>query len=266
MILFIVFVFGLAIGSFLNVVIWRLHSGESAFRGRSYCPKCKHRLDFFDLFPIMSFLIQGGKCRYCRKPISWQYPFVEFATGILFAVAYFISGFDFFAAGGSASVGQFLHLLWLWLVISVMIVIFVYDLKYYLILDKVIYPAIAVAFLASPLLGGENVLWWRAALDCLLAAGLGGGFFLLQYVVSKGKWIGGGDVKIGFLMGLILGIKGLLVALFFSYTIGALFGLVLISFRRKTMKSQLPFGTFLAVGTLIALFWAEPILRWYLNY
>jgi prepilin signal peptidase PulO-like enzyme (type II secretory pathway) len=208
----------------------------------------------------MSFVIQGGKCRYCRESISWQYPLVEFATGILFAVAYFISGFDFLALNLS-----FFNLFWMWFVIAVMIVIFVYDLKYYLILDKVVYPAIILAIFAVPLLHSGGVLWWQATLNSLLAASIGGGFFLLQYLVSRGKWIGGGDVKMGFLMGLILGIKGLLTALFFSYTIGALFGLALIVFRRKTMKSQLPFGTFLAVGTLIALFWGEKILQWYLG-
>jgi prepilin signal peptidase PulO-like enzyme (type II secretory pathway) len=262
MALIIVFIFGLIIGSFLNVLIWRFYTGESAIKGRSYCPKCKHRLDFFDLFPVMSFVVQGGKCRYCRGAISWQYPIVELATAVLFAATYIICGF--FASGGPAAGGQFLILLKDWFVISVMIVIFVYDAKHYLILDKVIYPAVVVVFIASPLLGLENS-WWRGVLDGLLAAAIGGGFFLLQYVVSKGKWIGGGDVKMGFLMGLILGIKGLLVALFFSYIIGALAGLVLIALRRKKMKSQIPFGMFLAVGTIIAMFWGEKILRWYLG-
>jgi prepilin signal peptidase PulO-like enzyme (type II secretory pathway) len=134
-----------------------------------------------------------------------------------------------------------------------------------LILDKVIYPAAAVAFLASPLIYGGAVAWQNVA-TTLAAAAAGGGFFLCQYLFSKGKWIGGGDVKMGFLMGLILGVRGLLVALFFSYVLGALFGLGLIAAHRKTMKSQIPFGTFLAVGTIIALFWVEPILRWYFNH
>jgi len=264
MTLIIVFIFGLIIGSFLNVLIWRLYTGESAFKGRSYCPKCKHRLDFFDLFPVMSFIVQGGKCRYCRGAISWQYPIVELATAILFVAAYLVSGFNFSAGSGSVLGGQFFILLKYWFVVSAMIVIFVYDAKHYLILDKIIYPAVVVAVLASPLLGLEN-LWWRAVLEGLLAAAIGGGFFFLQYVVSKGKWIGGGDVKMGFLMGLILGIKGLFVALFFSYVSGALFGLGLIAFKKKTMKSQIPFGTFLAAGTIIAMFWAEPIIKWYLK-
>jgi prepilin signal peptidase PulO-like enzyme (type II secretory pathway) len=222
-------------------------------------------LDFFDLFPVMSFIVQGGKCRYCRGAISWQYPIVELATAILFVIAYLASGFNFSAGGGSALGGQFFILLKYWFVISVMMVIFVYDAKHYLILDKVIYPAIVVAALVSPLIYSGSGLWWRAVLDGLLAAAVGGGFFLLQYLISKGKWIGGGDVKLGFLMGLILGIKGLLVALFFSYVAGAVAGLGLIAFKKKTMKSQIPFGTFLAAGTILATFWAEPIIKWYLK-
>lgn len=259
MALIIVFIFGLVIGSFLNVLIWRMHTGESAFRGRSHCPKCKHRLDFFDLFPVMSFIVQGGKCRYCREQISWQYPLVELATGILFSIAYLVSGVSFTVLGG-----QFALLLTSWFVISIMIVIFVYDLKYYLILDKVIYPSIVIVSLAR-IFGGDINLWWRTALDAILAAAVGGGFFLLQYLVSKGKWIGGGDVKMGLLMGVILGLKGLLVALFFAYVIGAAVGVGLIAGHRKTMQSQIPFGTFLAGGTLIAMFWGEQILHWYLG-
>lgn len=152
----------------------------------------------------------------------------------------------------------------MWFVIAVMIVIFVYDLKYSLILDKVVYPAAVVAFLTIPLIYGEASLGHSLSF-AILASAVGGGFFLLQYLLSGGKWIGGGDVKMGFLMGLILDIKGLLVALFFSYVIGALVGLGLIAAGKKTIKSQIPFGTFLAIGTIIAMFWGGEILKWYLR-
>ncbi len=254
-----IFLFGLAVGSFLNALIWRLHKGESILKGRSYCPKCKHILGVADLIPVVSFIIQKGKCRYCGKAISWQYPAVELTTAVLFVITYQISVSQLF----SFSTFQFLNLLRLWFVIAVMVVVFVYDLKYTLILDKVIYPAAVVAFLASPLLNGKGV--WNGVMTALVAAALGGGFFLVQYFISKGKWIGGGDVKMGFLMGLILGIKGILVALFFSYVFGALVSLGLIAIGKKTMKSQIPFGTFLAVGTLIAMFWGEKLLQWYLR-
>ncbi len=259
------FIFGLAVGSFLNALIWRLHIGESILGGRSRCPKCGHILSVRDLIPIASFLIQHGKCRHCGKKISWQYPAVELATAILFVAAYLeIFNFQFTIFNEFSIINfQFLNLLRAWFVIAVMIVIFVYDLKYSLILDKVIYPATVVAFLISPLIDGQGA--WHGVIGALIAAIIGGGFFLAQYLISKGKWIGGGDVKMGFLMGLLLGVRGVLVALFFSYVFGAIISLGLIAFGKKTMKSQIPFGTFLAVGTIIALFWAEPIMRWYLR-
>jgi len=261
-----VFIFGLIIGSFLNALIWRLHTGESILRGRSYCPKCKHVLAVKDLIPIVSFIVQKGKCRYCGQKISWQYPAVELVTAILFVIAYLISDFRFliFDQFLSSSVFQFFGLLKMWFFIAVMIVIFVYDLKYSLILDKVVYPAIVVAFLTSPFISGQEI-WWRSVVDASIAAVIGSGFFWLQYVISKGKWIGGGDVKMGFLMGLVLGVKGILVALFFAYVIGALVSLILVAAKKKTMKSTIPFGTFLAIGTIIAMFWGEAIARWYLR-
>lgn len=265
MVFIIVFLFGLAVGSFLNALIWRLHTGESILKGRSRCPKCKHVLGFWDLVPILSFLFQKGKCRYCREKISWQYPLVELVTAILFTIAYSMTFKFQLPIFNKFSIFNFqiLELVKWWFVVAVMIVIFVFDLKYSLILDKAVYPAAVVAFLMSPLLDERGV--WHGIATALIAAAIGSGFFLLQYILSKGKWIGGGDIKMGGLMGLILGVKGLLVALFFAYIIGALVGLGLIALKRKTMKSQIPFGTFLAIGTIIAMFWGEGILRWYLK-
>ena len=258
-----VFIFGLIVGSFLNALLWRLHSGESVLRGRSKCPKCKHVLGATELMPILSFFIRRGKCLHCGKSISWQYPLVELSTAGLFVIAYMILNFS--AQGGSAFGGQFLNLLRVWFVISVMIVIFVYDSKYSLILDKIVYPASAVALLTSPMIYGGTISL-QSILLTFAAAAVGGGFFLAQYLISGGKWIGGGDIKLGFLMGLILGFPGIMVALFFSYVIGAAVSLGLVAARRKTMKSQIPFGTFLAIGTVIALFWGEKIFDWYLKY
>jgi prepilin signal peptidase PulO-like enzyme (type II secretory pathway) len=254
----IVFIFGLVIGSFLNVVIWRLHTGESVLTGHSHCPKCRHKLSPIELIPVLSFLIQKGKCRHCGKRIFWQYPLVELSTAILFLFAYLpydlrLTTYNFFLLARE------------WFIVSVMIVIFIYDLKYYLILDKIIYPAAVVVVMTLPLIYGGGISWW-GLISPIVAAVLGGGFFLLQYVISKGKWIGGGDIKIGALMGLTLGLGGLGVALFFAYVVGAIVGLALVFLRKKTMKSRVPFGTFLAAGTIFALFFAEPILSWYLNH
>lgn len=256
MALIIVFVFGIVLGSFLNVLILRFYSDESVLVGRSHCTNCRHVLGVWDLLPLVSFFILGRKCRYCGKKISWQYPAVELATGILFSAACLILNFNFQILDF-----KLFNLLWMWFVICVMIVVFVYDLKYYLILDKVIYPAAVAALFVSPFVFGTPS--WRNFAGAVIAAAIGGGFFLLQYLLSHGKWIGGGDIKLGALMGLILGVGNLFVALFFAYVIGAIFGIFLVAAKKKTMQSQIPFGTFLAVGTMVALFWGEKIIQWY---
>lgn len=258
MTLIIVFIFGLIIGSFLNVVIWRMHARESILTGRSHCPKCRHVLGPLELIPIFSFLIQRGKCRHCGKKISWQYPIVEVATGVLFLLVYLpydlrLTTYNFFLLARE------------WFVISALIVIFVYDLKYYLIPDKIIHPAATIVIITLPLIYDGEISWW-GLLGPIVAAILGGGFFLVQYIISKGEWIGGGDIKLGALMGLILGVGGLGVALFFSYVVGAIIGLILVVGKIKTMKSQVPFGTFLAAATVFSMFWGEKILQWYLNF
>ncbi len=266
MIFILIFIFVLIIVIFLNVLIYRLRASESVFFGRSKCPKCKHVLGFWDLIPVLSFLRQKGKCRYCGKNISWQYPAVELATAALFVAAYAVSGFHFSISGGfSVSGFHFLNLSRMWFFIAVMVVIFVYDLRYYLILDKVIYPAAVVALLTSFMVDYAAGCSWSSISIAILGSVAGGGFFLSQYVISRGKWIGGGDIGMGFLMGLILGLPNLLVAFFFAYMFGALVGLGLIIFGKKTIKSQIPFGTFLAIGAIIAMFWGEKIIRLYLG-
>jgi len=134
--LFFVFLFGLVVGSFLNALIYRLENGDSVLRGRSYCPHCKHTLTWYDLIPLASFAILGGRCRYCKQRISLQYPLVELATAILFLVIFkeFSSFFIF-------------QTLYLWTVASLLIVLFVYDLRHYILPDKILLPAIGIVFL-----------------------------------------------------------------------------------------------------------------------
>jgi len=240
----IIFIFGLVVGSFLNCVIYRL----ALPRGRSYCPYCKHILSWQDLIPVLSFLILKGKCRYCQKKISFQYPLVEIVTGLLFVLIFWHLGFGFDLAFG------------IWILISCfLIIIFVYDLKHFIIPDKIIYPAIAVVFIYNVLQG--PALLMRSGLAAILAAG----FFLSIVLVSRGRWMGLGDVKLAFLMGLFLGFPNILIALFFAFLIGAIIGVGLILAKRKTLRSEVPFGPFLVTGTFVALFWGERIVQWYLD-
>lgn len=248
--LIFVFIFGLIIGSFLNCFIWRLHTGES-LGGRSYCPQCRHQIAWYDNLPILSFIFLRGKCRHCGGFISWQYPLVELATGALFVYG--------FCLGYQQGLEYWL-LFKLWFVIAVLIVVFVYDLKWQLILDKVILPASGIIVIVNLFLG---VSWF----GMLISAIIGVGFFLLQFVVSRGLWIGGGDIRLGLFMGLALGSISLTIAaLFFSYLIGSIIGVGLISAQKKEWSSQIPLGVFLAVGTIVSLFWGTEIVGWYLRF
>ena len=263
-----IFLFGLAVGSFLNCIIYRLEKNESFLKGRSYCPHCKHILAWQDLIPILSFLILRGKCRYCGKRISLQYPLVELATGILFFSIFYST----FQHSNIPTLQQFIQFFYLSIVSCFLIIIFVYDLKHYLIPDKVIYPAIAIAFIYQIISNFQFPIsitnfqfqitnFYFSILSALGAAA----FFLLIFLVSRGKWIGFGDVKLGFLMGLFLGFPKILVALFFAYLIGAIIGIGLVLAKKKTLKSEVPFGPFLVTGTFISLFWGNILIGWYIS-
>jgi prepilin signal peptidase PulO-like enzyme (type II secretory pathway) len=260
-----IFSFGLIIGSFLNCLIWRLHKKETVL-GRSYCPSCRHQLAWYDNVPVLSYVLLGGRCRYCRKRISVQYPSVELAAGVLFLAAFLIESGRMQATGGDLQLSVFsLQLLRDWFVISVMIIVFIYDLRWYLILDKVTFPAMAAIiglnlFAEFGISGGAPVLSWR---NWLISGIIGGSFFLLQFIVTKGKGIGGGDLRLGLLMGLILGWQGLVVALFAAYFSGSIVGLSLIAAGKKQWGSKLPFGVFLAPATVVALFWGQPLWQWF---
>jgi len=258
-----VFVFGLIIGSFLNALIWRLHTGESMME-RSKCPKCKSTIAWYDNIPVLSFLFLRGKCRSCKTRISFQYPLVEFVVGLLFVLAF---NFEFRIFNFESILNFlilkpgykfFLALFRDFFLVSVMVIVFVYDLRWYLILDIVTLPAIAVLFVLNLILG----ISWQSL---LISGIIGGGFFLLQFAISKGKWIGGGDIRLGFLMGIALAWPKIIIALMLAYIVGAFVGLGLIVFGRKKWSSQVPFGIFLSTATVATLFWGDFLMQWYLG-
>jgi len=264
------FILGTIFGSFLNVIICRLKTGESIFKNRSHCPSCQKKLNWCELIPIISFVIQKGKCRNCGKKISWQYPLTELATGLVFLL---ILNFQF----PISNFQTLIHTGFLLLISCFLVVLFVFDLKHYLVPDIIIYPAIVIAFLynfqfsifnfsarGGPALGWQSI-FNSLIFNYLLAGLIAGAFFLLIVLVSRGKWMGMGDVKIGILMGLILGIPQIFVALFLAFLIGAVVSVVLLILKKKTLKSEIPFGPFLIGATFIALFWGEFLLNWYLG-
>lgn len=241
----IIFVFGLIVGSFLNAVIYRLHSGKSFLFDRSECPHCHHKISAKDLFPLFSFILLGGKCRYCKKNISWQYPIIELATGLVFILLARDFQFEIF---------NFQFLIQLFFA-SIFIIVAVFDLKHYLILDKVVLPAAAIALIYS-FFAGNYV--------SAILSGLGfGGFFLFQYLISKGRWIGFGDVKFGLLLGLVLTWPLSLICLLLAYYAGAIVGIGLIAAGKKNFGSKLPFGTFLGFSGIITMLFGSGLVETY---
>ncbi|MBI5912827.1 prepilin peptidase [Candidatus Azambacteria bacterium] len=285
--MFLVFVFGLVIGSFLNVVICRLAPNQNCVRygtapivsraggtsspseppllsilglglaeggsivlDRSRCPKCGHTLSWYELVPVASFLVQRTRCRACGEKISWQYPLVELITAFLFAFIY-----NFLPAYYHGWETAYLFAVW-----SSLLVIFVFDLKHYIIPNKVLYPLVGVVAVHA-FFGNGFMMTPHALFSAIGAAG----FFLALYLASRGRWIGFGDVKFGIFMGLFLGFPLILVAFFFSYFIGAVIGSVMLMRHFKTLQSEIPFGPFLVLGTFIAYFYGNTVIQWYLN-
>jgi prepilin signal peptidase PulO-like enzyme (type II secretory pathway) len=258
-----IFVFGLLIGSFLNCVIWRLHK-EEKITGRSYCPKCRHQLAWYENIPVFSFVFLRGKCGHCQGRISWQYPVVELITAILFSISFYanyesrIMNYEFnylFTIHNSLFIIQLFKY---WFLISVMIIIFVVDLRWYLILDIITLPACLIIFIVNILLG-------QSWINLLFSGIIGGSFFLIQFLISKGKWIGGGDIRMGLLMGLALGWPNIVLALMLAYFFGSIVGISLILIGQKKWGSQVPMGVFLSTGTIVTLFFGGRILAWYLG-
>lgn len=269
-ILAILFALGAIAGSFLNCVLWRMRQGESFLRGRSYCPACRHSLSWRDLVPLASFAALAGRCRYCKANISWQYPAVEFATGALFAAAgYFLVPVILIPVTLHAAVAA--QLVYYAAILAVLVVIFVYDLRWYLIPDGAILFGVAAVlafrvfqfFINAEMFGFFE---WQIILNPIFA-GLGASiFFLSIFLVSRGAWMGFGDVKYALLMGLILGFPDIVPGLFCAFLFGAILGLGLIAARKKKMSSEIPFGPFLVAGTVAALFFSQQLYFWYLGF
>ncbi|MFA5076464.1 MAG: prepilin peptidase [Patescibacteria group bacterium] len=240
----IFFILGLIFGSFINALIWRFFVNKSIFAKHSICPHCHQPLAFWDLVPILSFLALRARCRYCRQKISWQYPLVELVTAVVFVLVYRQWGLSYQT--------------FFYSVISLfLIIIFIYDLKYYLILDRVVWPAIILSLIFNLIIGYS---FWSLILGGIIVAG----FFSLQFIISRGRWIGGGDIRLGFLIGVILGWPQVLIALILAYVTGAIVGVMLILSKNKSWSSAIPFGTFLTSSTFFCLFYGQAILNWYL--
>lgn len=275
MIALIVFIAGLALGSFISVLWARLEAGQPKRRarttktkkpvsnrgiltGRSRCDHCGHLIAWYDNIPLVSFLLLRGTCRHCRKHISHYHPVLELSAGLYLVAAYLAYGLSVQLAI-SAIFGPLLLL------------ILAYDLKHQLIPNKVVLPGIALALLLiadnvvlqyagyTPVLG----LWSSDPASYLVGGLAAGGFFLLLSLFSRGKWIGGGDIKLGFLIGLLLGWPYVLVALILAYLIGTAYAIGLLLGRKASLQTAISFGPMLVMGFFVAQFYGAQIIDWY---
>jgi leader peptidase (prepilin peptidase)/N-methyltransferase len=237
--------FGLVIGSFLNVVIARVPEGRSVWRPRSTCPGCGVPIAWYDNIPLVSFAVLRGRCRACGMAISPRYPIVEAATALLFVVAYLVLGptLDFVAAA---------------LLLAALIAITAIDFSHQIIPDVITLPGILAGVAAN--LVTHRVTW----VESLLGIIVGGGIFLVIILVSRGG-MGGGDMKLGAMLGAFLGWKLGLLAVLLGVLSGGFVALCLLILGRKGRKEAIPFGPFLALGGAVSFLWGETLLAWYLG-
>jgi len=247
----IIFLLGLSIGSFANCLIWRLYKEEKII-GRSYCPLCKGVIAWHDNIPVLSFLWLKGRCRNCQAKISWQYPIVELAMAFLFLFFWFKQlNFIWLKIDDLLlvlnSVNFYLDLGYFYLVSFVFLIVFIFDLRYYLVSTLLVWSA-TIIFLVLNIASGFS---WYLILINMAGAGL---FFLLQFIFTKGKGIGEGDIWLGVLLGAVFPQTIYLIfAIFSAYIVGSLTGITLILFGRKSWGSKLPLGVFLAFGAIFTL-------------
>lgn len=284
MLIILLFILGICIGSFLNVLIDRLPNDENPLTGRSYCDKCKKTLKWYDLIPVLSFILLRGKCRNCHSPISFYYPLVEIITGIMFVGVFifliesritnhesWLANFEFrnYLEFGILNFGFIINYLYYLFIVCSLLVVFFADIKYGIIPDKVIFPAIIISFfflfftskeswLSFPLQPATFEVFankFSSALGAFI-------FFLFLHLITRGRGMGLGDVKLALLLGIFLGFPQIITALYIAFLTGAIIGLILIIWRKKKLSGgTIPFGPFLVFGALVSLFFGNSILK-----
>jgi len=245
------------------VVIWRTLHGMSPYKGRSICDSCRRQLSWYENIPVVSFLVLRGKCRTCKKKIDWSYPLVEFVTGLLF-LWWATLGFAFFQLTQSPL--TYLQPLF-WLVVgTVLIIIFFADVLYGIIPDfaVIVLGVLSVVYrlvlISSGIMQGEdfvNSVW----------VGLGVGiFYLTLFLLTKGKGMGFGDVKLSFVLGFLLGFPEGLVGTYFGFVLGGLFAGLLLLLKKRKFGQTIPFGPFMIIGVLVGLLWGDWVWFEYLKF
>lgn len=236
-------ILGLVFGSFIAAFSWRYPKGKSIIYGRSFCPKCKKTIRWFDNLPIISFIILRGKCRECKKPISWRYFLIEFISGLGFLFIYTNYGYDL------------LLTFYLLVIFLILILIFVVDLENKIIPDPFIFTGIAISFLTFIFIDSHTLLlrFFAGFLTALI--------LLSIHLLTKGRGMGLGDVKFAVLGGLFIGFKMCLVWLLVAFLTGGLVGIILILLKRAGLKDEIPFGPFLVISLCLTFVFGDIFLK-----
>lgn len=250
-IIFIIII-GLVWGSFLNVVIYRLPRGLSLVKPPSSCPKCGRRIKWYDNIPVLSYILLGGKCRFCGAKISVVYPLVEALTAACFLLVYFYN-LKFFDLQFFADC----------LFVSSLIALGFIDYFHQIIPDHISFPVLVLSLIYAPFRYDLNLR------QALIGAVVGGGFLLIVYLIylfwRKKEGLGMGDVMMMLMVGAYLGLARTIFTLLLASVVGAVFGLLLMRFKKKDLQFALPFGSFIAPAAFVALIWGESIIAWYLS-
>jgi leader peptidase (prepilin peptidase)/N-methyltransferase len=248
--------FGLAVGSFLNVCSDRLPAGKSIIGPPSYCDSCNRKIQARDLVPLFSYIWLRGRCRYCAARIPLRVPLVELATAIIFALLTWHYGLN-------------LQLAIVLIYACIFLVIFVIDLEHQLVLDIVVYPAIVLALIFSPFWDGFSEWPSPGILNALMGGAVGFAFMGTVYLIalwryrSVGGGMGLGDVTLATLIGVATGFPLVLVALLLGILVGGLVAVSMLLLRLRKGKEAIPFGPFLAAATMVTLLWGQEIMDWY---
>lgn len=254
----VLFVLGAAVGSFISVLVYRLHHREKGiFKGRSMCIECKTPLKAKDLIPLLSYLTLRGRCRYCSKEISYMYPLIELSAGLIYALLFI--KFPFADAYLNFDGLTLLQYALYGFYAFILIFTFFFDLHYHHVSDEILLPAILIGLVAVLVPGSPHII------NALIGMAIPIAFFGAQFILSRGSWLGAGDLRVGAFMGVILGWKLVVIALVLSYIIGSIASIFVAIKKHKFYGVQIPFAPFLVTGTFLAIFFGNEILRWYLG-
>jgi prepilin signal peptidase PulO-like enzyme (type II secretory pathway) len=242
---FIIIILGLVIGSFLNVAIYRIPLNKSIVKPSSFCPGCNHKIRFYDNIPLFSYMFLKGRCRDCRTKISLRYPVVEVLTAFLFAISYYFKGLSF-------------DLMLSIILVSSLIIVSFTDIDHGIIPNVVVLPFTLIGLVVNIILFPQR--WW-----IILAFAFGAFLFMLIISLIYPKGMGMGDVKLSLMAGSFL-VEKIIPGLFIGFLAGSIYGITMIIIKKKKFRQTIPFGPFISLGCIIALFFGGRIINWYLRF